>query len=79
MSMFFFHTSNYCFHTQQCAPLAGWALSWGGVFGLAGGGEEPKLPITILNSHTIGAALPVAVQAKARKSHLLSGAPLAGL
>ena len=47
--------------------------------GLAGGGEEPKLPITILNSHTIGAALPVAVQAKARKSHLLSGAPLAGL
>ena len=27
----------------------------------------------------IGAALPVAVWAKARKSHLLSGAPLAGL
>ena len=27
----------------------------------------------------IGAALPVAIWAKARKSHLLSGAPLAGL
>ena len=27
----------------------------------------------------IGAALPVAIWAKSRKSHLLSGAPLAGL
>jgi hypothetical protein len=33
----------------------------------------------ILLAAVIGAALPVAIWAKARKSHLLSGAPLAGL
>ena len=37
------------------------------------------LRLNISLAAVIGAALPVAIWAKSRKSHLLSGAPLAGL
>jgi hypothetical protein len=68
----FGHTSNYCSHTQVRSPAAAelGAIGWGGR--LAGGGEEPKLPITILYSHTIGAALPVAVWRGRKPGNLTS-------
>ena len=39
----------------------------------------PHLARAALSAAVIGAALPVAIWAKARKSHLLSGASIAGM